>query len=67
VRYIQAWTADWQQWQRHLQRLAASRDRASALGELSGKGSPSLTWMLGGRAEPSAGQPVALNSGSHRA
>jgi hypothetical protein len=67
VSYIQAWTADWQQWQRHLQRLAAGRDRASALGELSGRGWPSLSWTLGGQAEPPAGQPIGLNSGSHRA
>jgi hypothetical protein len=66
VRYIQAWTADWQQWQVHLQCLAADHDRASALGELTGKDSPGLTWILGGRAERPTGRPVALNSGSQR-
>ena len=54
--YIQAWTADWQQWQRHLQRLPACRDRGSALAMLSGKGSPSLPRRLGGLAEPTARQ-----------
>lgn len=66
VSYIQAWTADWQQWQRHLQRLTACRDRPSALGELSGKGSPSLTLALGGQAQPTAARPFALNSASLR-
>ena len=66
VSYIQAWTADWQQWQRHLQRLTACRDRPSALAELSGKGSPSLTWTLGGQAQPTAARPLALNSGRQK-
>ena len=52
VDYIQAWTADWQQWQRHLQRLTVCRDRDSALAMLSGKGSPGLPRRLAGLAEP---------------
>lgn len=58
VDYMQAWLADWQQWQRHLQRLEVQRDRASALPMLSAKGSAKLNWRLGGEA-----QHVVLASG----
>jgi hypothetical protein len=50
VDYIQAWFADWEQWQRHLQRLEVQRDRAAALAMLSAKGSARLSWQLGGEA-----------------
>jgi hypothetical protein len=49
--YIQAWQEDWQQWQRHLQRLEVQRDRAAALAMLSAKGSAKLSWRLGGETE----------------
>ncbi len=58
VDYIRAWLADWQQWQRHLQRLEVQRDRTAALAMLSAKGSARLGWQLGGEARPAAMSPA---------
>lgn len=47
--YLQAWASDQQQWHRHLSLLPTRQTRASALSSLSRKGSPRLTWQLGGQ------------------
>ena len=47
--YLQDWASDQQQWHRHLSLLPTRQTRASALSSLSRKGSPRLTWQLGGQ------------------
>jgi hypothetical protein len=47
--YLQAWAFDQQRWHRHLALLPTRQTRASALASLSRRGSPRLTWQLGGQ------------------
>ena len=47
--YLRAWASDQQRWHRHLSLLPTRQTRASALSSLSRKGSPRLTWQLGGQ------------------
>jgi len=50
--YLKAWAVDRQRWQRHIELLPTRRQRAAALAMLSRRGSPRLTWRIGGRALP---------------
>jgi hypothetical protein len=45
--YLQAWAADRQRWQRHLERLPTGQQLHEALAMLSRRGSPPLRWRLG--------------------
>jgi hypothetical protein len=45
--YLQAWSADRQRWQRHLERLPTGQQLHEALGMLSRRGCPPLRWRLG--------------------
>ena len=45
--YLQAWSADRQRWQRHLERLPTGQQLHDALAMLSRKGGPPLRWRLG--------------------
>lgn len=47
--YLRAWRADRQRWQRHVERLPTRQQRAPAIAALSRRGSPRLTWHLGGQ------------------
>ena len=48
-RYLHAWDADQQQWQRHLNRLPVGLPRSAALTMLGRPGAPGLMWCLAGR------------------
>jgi hypothetical protein len=54
--YLQAWAADRQRWQRHLERLPTGLRLADALAMLSRRGCPTLRWRLSGEIRLS-GQP----------
>jgi hypothetical protein len=47
VGYLQAWAADRQRWQRHLERLPTGLRLADALAMLSRRGCPPVRWRLG--------------------
>jgi hypothetical protein len=49
VSYLQAWAADRQRWQRHLERLPTGQQLPDALAMLSRRGCPPLRWRLGER------------------
>jgi hypothetical protein len=52
--YLQAWTADRQQWKRHIERLPTRKQLPSVLAALSRRGCPPLTWQPGGKNGQSA-------------
>jgi hypothetical protein len=45
-KYLRAWQADRQEWQRHVQELPAGVERVPALGLLSAEDAPALSWQL---------------------
>jgi hypothetical protein len=51
--YLQAWAADKELWQRHIQQLPAHLPREKALDSLSRRGTPHLTWHARGKPETS--------------
>lgn len=57
-KYLQAWVADRQQWQQHIELLPTEQERTTALAMLSPPGFP-LTWKLGGQA---AGKAAGLRT-----
>jgi hypothetical protein len=65
--YLRAWVADRECWQRHIELLPTQQERASALAMLSRRGSPQLTWQLGGRAASPAAALLARHRGADRA
>lgn len=62
--YLQAWSADRQRWQRHLERLPTGQQLPEALAMLSRRGCPPLRWRLGEQVRLRA-QPVPI--GAHEA
>lgn len=71
--YLQAWSADRQRWQRHLERLPTGQQLDEALAMLSRRGCPPLRWRLGEgirlRAQPvpiSAPEPIISGSEAPR-
>jgi hypothetical protein len=61
VGYLQAWMADRQRWQQHLEKLPTGRQLHESLGMLSRKGYPPLRWRLG-EAVPGGPQPMPVGA-----
>ena len=59
-KYLRAWRADRQQWQRHIQELPAGLDRVPALAMLSAEGAPALSWQL--RERQLTGRPLTVKA-----
>jgi hypothetical protein len=57
--YLQAWAADRQRWQRHLERLPTGLRLPDALAMLSRRGCPPLRWRLGSDV-PDRPQPASI-------
>jgi hypothetical protein len=59
--YLQAWSADRQRWQRHLERLPTGQQLHEALAMLSRRGCAPLRWRLGGEMRLGS-QPVPISA-----
>jgi hypothetical protein len=66
-KYLHAWRADRQKWQRHVQELPTGLDRVPALAMLSAEGAPPVSSQLRGRSARSAGPYLPVKAPAVRA